>query len=116
MIAWLLLAGAILFEIAGTTLLKASNGFARPWLGVASIACYWVCFGLLAYAVTRIPLSVAYAIWAGVGIAGVAVIGWWLFRQPLTVAQIGFMALIVVGAIGLNLVTPPEPATAARPR
>lgn len=114
--AWLLLAGAILFEIAGTTLLKASNGFSRIWIGMASIACYWVCFGLLAYAVTRIPLSVAYAIWAGVGIAGVAVLGWVVFRQPLTAIQLGFMALILVGAIGQNLATPNVTETVAHAR
>lgn len=113
---WLLLGGAVVFEIAGTTLLKASAGFTRIWFGVAAIACYWLCFWLLAYAVTRIPLSVAYAIWAGVGIAGVAILAWVLFRQPLTGAQLAFMALILVGAVGLNLVTAPEPASDQRPR
>lgn len=104
--AWILLAVAIAFEIAGTSLLKASDGFARWGLGMASIACYWVCFGFLAAAIKSIPVGVAYAIWSGAGIVAIALIGWLVFRQSLTLAQTGFIALILVGAIGLNLTTP----------
>jgi small multidrug resistance pump len=103
--AWIYLAIAIAFEIAGTSLLKASNGFSRMGLGIASMACYWVCFGFLAVAMKSIPVGVAYAIWSGVGIIAIAVIGWLVFRQSLNPIQIGFIALICVGAIGLNLTT-----------
>jgi multidrug transporter EmrE-like cation transporter len=106
--AWIILAIAIVFEIAGTSLLKASDGFARWGLGAASIACYWVCFAFLAIAIKSIPVGVAYAIWAGVGIAVVALIGWLFFSQSLNVAQIGFILLILIGAVGLNLTTPHE--------
>ncbi len=104
--AWMLLAIAIGFEIAGTSLLKASDGFARWGLGAASMACYWVCFGFLAAAIKTIPVGVAYAIWSGVGIVAIALIGWIAFRQTLSMAQTGFILLILVGAIGLNLTTP----------
>ena len=110
--AWLLLGGAIALEICATTLLKLSDGFSRPLYGVASIMLYSLCFWLLAFAFTRIPVGVAYAIWSGVGIFAMAVIGFVLFRQSLSAAQIGFMLLILVGAVGLNLVTP---AAQARP-
>lgn len=103
--AWIYLAIAIVFEIAGTSLLKASNGFSRMGLGIVSMACYWVCFGFLAVAMKSIPVGVAYAIWSGVGIIAIAVIGWLVFRQSLNPIQIGFIALICVGAIGLNLTT-----------
>lgn len=106
--AWALLAGAIMLEIGATSLLKASAGFTRPLLGVASITLYSLCFWLLAFAFTRIPVGIAYAIWSGIGILAMAVIGWIAFRQPLTPAQIGFIALILVGAVGLSLVTPAE--------
>ena len=106
---WILLAVAIAFEIAGTSLLKASDGFARWGLGMASMACYWVCFGFLAAAIKTIPVGVAYAIWSGVGIAAIAVIGWVVFRQSLSMAQSGFIVLILIGAIGLNLTTPQDP-------
>jgi small multidrug resistance pump len=103
--AWVLLAVAIAFEIAGTSLLKASDGFARWGLGMASMACYWVCFGFLAAAIKTIPVGVAYAIWSGVGIVAIALIGWLIFRQTLSVVQMGFILLILIGAIGLNLTT-----------
>jgi multidrug transporter EmrE-like cation transporter len=111
--AWILLAIAIAFEIAGTSLLKASDGFARWGLGAASMACYWVCFAFLAAAIKTIPVGVAYAIWSGVGIVAIALIGWLVFRQSLSVVQTGFILLILVGAIGLNLSTPQEEATKA---
>ena len=106
--AWLLLGGAILLEIAATSLLKASDGFGKPLYGAASILLYSICFWLLAFAFTRIPIGVAYAIWSGIGIAAIALIGYLAFRQPLSLTQIGFIALILVGAVGLNLTTPPS--------
>jgi multidrug transporter EmrE-like cation transporter len=109
--AWILLVIAIAFEIAGTSLLKASDGFARWGLGLASMACYWVCFGFLAAAIKTIPVGVAYAIWSGVGIVAIALIGWLVFRQSLSLAQSGFIALILIGAIGLNLTTPQSDET-----
>ena len=107
--AWVFLAFAVALEIAGTTLLKMSHGFARPWIGAASIIAYSICFWLMAFAITRIPVGVAYAIWSGVGILAIALIGWLAFRQSLSLAQIGFIALILVGVVGLNLSTPAEP-------
>ena len=104
--AWMLLAIAIAFEIAGTSLLKASNGFSRVGFGMASMACYWVCFGFLAVAMKSIPVGVTYAIWSGAGIVAITIIGWLVFKQSLNGTQIGFIALILVGAIGLNLTTP----------
>lgn len=104
--AWLLLGGAITLEIAATSLLKASDGFSKPVYGGISILLYSICFWLLAFAFTRIPMGVAYAIWSGIGIAAIALIGYVAFRQSLSPIQIGFIALILVGAVGLNLTTP----------
>ncbi|NJC34988.1 small multidrug resistance pump [Sphingomonas jejuensis] len=106
MTAWIMLGLAIALEIAATSLLKAANGFTRPAYGVASIALYAACFWLLGHAFTRIPMGIAYAIWSGVGIAAIALIGWSLFRQPLTAVQVGCIGLILAGAVGLNLATP----------
>lgn len=103
---WFLLGGAILLEVAGTSLLNASEGMTRWGYGAASWVCYAFCFWLLAYAMTRIPVGVAYAVWSGIGIVAIAAIGWLIFRQSLSGAQMGFIALILVGAIGLNLTTP----------
>ena len=103
--AWIFLAIAIAFEIAGTTLLKMSNGFARIGIGAASILCYWVCFGFLVVAIKSIPVGIAYAIWSGAGILAIAVIGWVVFRQELSAMQLGFITLILIGAVGLNMTT-----------
>ena len=111
--AWILLGIAILFEIIGTSLLKASDGFARWGIGMASIACYWVCFGFLAVAIKSIPVGVAYAVWAGAGIMAVALIGWVVFRQGLSPLQMSFIARILVGAVGLNLTTHVEALASA---
>jgi small multidrug resistance pump len=115
--AWIMLLIAIVFEIAGTSLLKASDGFTRWGLGAASMACYWVCFAFLAAAIKTIPVGVAYAIWSGVGIVAIALIGWLVFRQSLSATQIGFTLLILIGAIGLNLTTSQaDDAKAASPQ
>lgn len=106
--AWIFLGVAIVFEIAGTSLLKVSDGFTRYGIGGLSIACYWVSFWFLAMVLTKIPVGVAYAIWSGIGIAVIALIGWLVFRQGLSLVQIGFIGLILVGAIGLNLTTPQD--------
>lgn len=111
--AWVLLGIAILFEVIGTSLLKASDGFTRWGLGMASIGCYWICFGFLAVAIKAIPVGVAYAIWSGVGIVAIAVIGLILFKQNLSIVQIACIGLIAIGAIGLNLTTQIEAKAAA---
>lgn len=105
MTAWVYLAMAIVFEVTGTILLKYSNGFEKVGLGMASIACYSICFWLLAPAIKVIPVGVAYAIWAGFGIMTVSILSILLFGQKLAVTQYGFIGLILVGAVGLNLTT-----------
>lgn len=110
---WVLLGGSIALEIAATSLLKASAGFTRPWHGVASILLYSACFWLMASVLTRLPVGVTYAVWSGVGIVAIALIGLLLFHQPLSALQWGCIALIVAGAVGLNLATPANDAVAA---
>jgi multidrug transporter EmrE-like cation transporter len=103
--AWVLLIGAIVLEVVSTSLLNASQGMRRWGYGAAAMIGYGLCFWLLAFAMTRIPMGVVYALWSGLGIAAITVIGWVVFRQHLTLAQGGFITLIVIGAIGLNLTT-----------
>lgn len=101
--AWTFLAIAIVFEVAATLCLKQSDGFAKWQWGAASMALYWVCFGALAFALKTIPVGVAYAIWAGVGIIAVAAIGMVAFGQKLAPLHFVFIGLILVGAVGLRL-------------
>ena len=71
----------------------------------ASIGCYAACFGMLSPAMKYLPLGVVYAIWAGVGILAAAVIGWFAFDERLSAMQFMFVAMILVGAVGLRLST-----------
>ncbi len=101
--AWTALGLAILLEIAGTTLLKMSDGFEKPLYGGLSILAFSLCFWVYAPALKVIPVGAAYAIWSGVGILAVALIGAFFFKQQLSLSQYGFIALILIGAIGLRL-------------
>lgn len=102
---WGLLVLAIAFEVCGTLLLKASDGFTDWKAGTASIASYILCFVLLAQVLRTLPVGVAYAVWSSIGIAGVALASFFLFGQKLSPPQILFMLIILIGAIGLNLTT-----------
>lgn len=99
---WLLLAFAILGEVIGTTALKLSDGFSRPSWTALSIAGYVVAFYLLSIVLRTIPVGIAYAIWAGVGVALVALIGVFAFDQRLDAPAVVGMSLIVAGVIVLN--------------
>ncbi len=102
---WVLLSVCIVAEVTGTLLLTKSQGFARPGLGLLSLAIFGACFWGLSIVLTRIPVGVTYAIWAGVGIALVSVLGWVFLRQSLTLLQILFIVMIATGAVGLKVTT-----------
>ena len=102
---WSYLAGAIALEICGTFLLKLSDGFARVQWGLTSILCYAACFVALAPALRTIPVGVAYAVWSGVGIVAAALIGLVAFGERLGAMQLGCIALVLIGAVGLRVTT-----------
>ena len=105
MSAWVFLTIAIGFEVVGTSLLKLSNGFEKMHWGAAALGAYWASFLFFAPALKTIPVGVAYAIWSGVGIVAIAIIGYFFFEQRLAFVQFMFIALILIGAIGLRLTT-----------
>lgn len=100
---WLYLGAAILFEVLGTTMLKASDGMTRALPGASAFAAYAVSFWLLSLALRVVPVGVAYAIWAGLGICLIAAIGWVVFGQRLDWPAILGMALILSGILLINL-------------
>ena len=108
MSAWIFLALAIALEVAATWCLKLSHGFEKQIWGYASLALYTACFWVLAPALKTIPVGVAYAIWAGVGIAAAGAIGAFAFGEKLGPLQLAFVAMIMVGAVGLRLTTSAE--------
>lgn len=101
--AFLILLAAILFEVVGTSALKASNGFTRPGPSVLVVLGYGAAFYLLALSLRQIPLGIAYAIWSGVGTAGAVLIGVLVWREVLDLPRILGIGLIVAGVIILNL-------------
>lgn len=101
---WLAL--AIACEVIATTALKASDGMQHWRPGVLVVLGYGSAFYALGLALRTIPIGVAYAIWSGVGIVLVSVIGYFLFRQSLALAQWLGIALIAAGVIVLQTANP----------
>jgi small multidrug resistance pump len=99
----LYLAAAIVLEICGTTSLKLSHGFTRIGPAGAVVVCYAASFALLSLALRSIDLSIAYAVWSGVGTAIVAAIGILWFGEPAGGWKLLSLALIVLGVAGLHL-------------
>lgn len=101
--SWAYLAVAILAEVLGTSFLKASEGFTRFWPSLVVVCGYGAAFYFLSLTLRSIPVGVAYAVWSGVGIVLIALIGWLAYGQRLDLAAMGGMGLIVLGVIILNL-------------
>lgn len=98
---WLLLAVAL--ELSGTYFLKLSNGFVARRHGLAGVALVMAAFGALAQAIKGMDLSVAYAVWGGVGLVATAIIGALAFGQRIGPAGWLGIALVVAGVVGLKL-------------
>lgn len=97
------LAMAIVFEVSGTSLLKAAEGFTRLWPSLGVVASYGFSFYFLSQALASIPTGVAYAIWSGVGIVLVAGAGWFFFKQTLDAGALVGMGLILAGVVVIQL-------------
>ncbi len=102
-LSWTLLLLAIGFELAGTTAMKMSQGFTKIGPSVVMGVCYICCFSLLTLAIKELDVSLAYAIWSGLGTALITVIGIVFFREPSSTLKIVSIGLIILGVIGLNL-------------
>lgn len=98
-LAWLFLFGAILLEVLATSLLNISNGFRRPLPTIGSLLLYGAAFFCLAQALKCIPLGIAYAVWCGVGIVCIVLIGVTIFRQPLNMMAYLGVVLIMLGTL-----------------
>jgi small multidrug resistance pump len=104
-VGYLALAGAIVTEVVATTALKFATGDGPkvvPYLIVA--VGYIAAFVLLSVSLQKgVPLGIAYAIWAGVGVVAVVVISWLMFKESLTLLQIGGIVLVIGGVTLLEL-------------
>ena len=94
---------AILAEIIAATALKSSNQFTRVWPTVLSLSCYCVSLFLLTLVLKKMSLGITYAIWSGLGIVFVAIIGMLYHKEALDLPAIIGMALIIAGVIVINV-------------
>jgi quaternary ammonium compound-resistance protein SugE len=102
-VPWLILLIASLFEISWAIGLKYSHGFTRPLPSVVTVVGLVMSVALLALAARTLPIGTAYAVWTGIGAAGTAILGLWLFGEPATPARLACIALIILGVIGLKI-------------
>jgi small multidrug resistance pump len=102
---WLMLALAIVSELIGETALKSAGGFKKIVPSIIVFVCFVLSYVFLSLSIKVVPLSIAYAVWSGIGVFATAVIGTLLFREILTWPRIAGMALVIVGTVLLNLFT-----------
>ncbi|MDQ0378507.1 DMT family transporter [Amycolatopsis thermophila] len=100
MVAYLLLALAITAEVTATVSMKLSEGFTKLWPSLVVVAGYLVAFAALASVLKRgMPVGVAYAIWAAVGVAAVAVIGVLFLGEPVNLTIVAGLVLVIGGVV-----------------
>lgn len=102
--AWLILILAGVLEIGWAVGLKASQGLTKPGLAALTIVTMLGSFVLLGIAIRTIPLGTGYAVWTGIGAVGTVILGAILFNEPLGFVRVLFLALILIGIIGLKFV------------
>ena len=100
---WLALAIAICGEVIATSALKASNEFTRLIPSIIVVAGYGTAFYFMAISMRVLPVGIMYAIWSGMGIVLVSVIGWVVYKQTLDLPSMPGMGLIIAGVIVINL-------------
>jgi small multidrug resistance pump len=100
---YLFLGFAIILEVIGSSFLKKSEGFTKPFPTLIMIAAFTCCFYFFSKALQSIPLGIAYAIWAGLGIVLTAIVSVVVFKQKIDIPALFGMALILIGVIIINV-------------
>jgi small multidrug resistance pump len=94
---------AIVCEVVATSALKQADGFTRLWPSLVCALGYGAAFYLLSLLLRTMPVGIVYAIWSGAGIVLIAAVGCFWFKQPLDIAAIIGLALIIAGVLIVNL-------------
>ena len=105
--AWFYLFAAGFFEVVWVVAMKYAQGFTKPFASVVMVIGMILSVGLLGLAVKTIPLGTGYAIWTGIGAVGAVTYGMLFFGEPVTALRLTFVSMIVVGLVGLKLVSAP---------
>ena len=102
-VVYSLLVIAIIFEVLGTSAMQAAQHFTRLGPTLVMIACYAVAFFFLSWSLRYVPVGIAYAIWSGLGIVLISLVGFVAFGQKLDLAAVVGLGLIIAGVLVLNL-------------
>jgi len=100
---WLILGIAIVAETIATSALKSSEGFSKLWPSALVVAGYGIAFYCLSLTLRVIPMGVTYAVWSGIGIALITLVGWLVYGQKLDAPALIGIALIIAGVIVMNV-------------
>ena len=100
---WLYLAVAIVSEVIATSALKSSESFTKLYPSLVVVIGYGMAFYFLSMTLRTIPVGIAYAVWSGVGIVLVSLVGWIIYGQRLDAAAFAGIALIAAGVVVLNV-------------
>ena len=101
--SWMNLIIAIIFEVAGTTCMKLSETLTRLWPSIGMFLFYGIAFVFLSLALRKIDVSIAYAIWSGVGIVLITLIDIFLFKAQLPSIKLAGIGLVLMGAVLLKI-------------
>ncbi len=99
---YLFLFGAVFCEVAGTMLLPATQNFTRLVPTLILAVCYLSAFYLLTFVLNKLPISIVYATWSGLGIFTIAILGYIFFKQNLSWQAVLGLFFIVLGVILVN--------------
>lgn len=100
---YLFLGLAICLEVLGTSFLARSGNFSKLWPSLITVIAFTGCFYFFSHAIREIPLGVAYAIWAGLGIILTALVSVFFFKQKLDLPAVIGIGIIVIGVLVINL-------------
>jgi small multidrug resistance pump len=103
MLAWIYLSAAIATEVVGTVFLRYTEGFTRVVPTILVLGAFGGSLWLAALALKQLEVSLAYAVWAGVGTAAIAVIGMAAMGESVNALKLASIALVITGVVGLNL-------------
>ncbi len=96
---------AIVAEVIATSTLKASESFTRLWPSIATAISYAIAFYFLTLVLRTMATGVAYAIWTGVGVVLISLVGWLVFGQKLDLPAMVGLGLIIAGVLVVNLLS-----------
>lgn len=105
MLSWFYLILAIMLELAGSTCMKLSEGFTKILPSVFVFVFYGICYCFLALALKTIEMSVAYAVWAGLGTVAVSTIGVVALKEPINLLKAVSIGTIGIGVVILELIS-----------